>query len=264
MAVTTPRLTSGNPALGHRSAEYFAETDVRTMSVLGTAFKTLVLLVFLVAGGAWGWASATKPVATDIGSGYGNTTVTIPGGFWLASLAALFVAIMIAVAPRRAALLGFVYALLEGYVLGAISAMFNAQTEGIVAAAIVGTVCVFVVALFLYVTRLVRPTQKMAFGVIVGIGGLALFYLFVWIISIFSWGFLYSDNLRTIGIVVSIIAVVLAALSLTLDFGTIEAGVETGAPRFLEWYCAYALMVTLIWLYITILRLLAWLLVARR
>ena len=255
---------TGNPALSEKIAsEYLVapREQVRTMTVGGTAVKTFVLLIFLVAGGAWGWASATQPVPVDIGGGYGNTTVTIPGGFWLASFAAFFVAMFLVFNPRRAAVLGIVYALLEGYCLGAISAAFNAQTEGIVSAAVLATVSVFVVALFLYVTRIVRPTQRMAFAVTAGIGGLILLYVFVSIVSIFNWTWLYSDQFRTVGIVVSLIAIVLAALSLTLDFGTIEGGVAAGAPKYMEWYCGYGLMVTLIWLYITLLRLLA--LVAR-
>ena len=261
-AVTTETNESGNPALGSKAASaLFAETSPRSMSVGGTAIKTLFLLLVLVGGGAWGWASATQPVAVDLGGGYANTTVTIPGGFWLASFAAFFVGIFIAVNPRRAALLGVVYAVLEGFCLGAISAAFDAQTDGIVAAAILSTVAVFVVALFLYVTRIVKPTQKLAFAVIVGIGGLSLLYLFVWVLSIFDWGFLYSDQFHTVGIVVTVIAVILAALSLTLDFAFIEGCVDRGAPRFMEWYAGYGLMVTLIWLYITLLRLLA--LVAR-
>ena len=135
--------------------------------------------------------------------------------------------------------------------------MFDAQTEGIVGAAVLSTVCVFVVALFLYVTRIVKPTQKLAFVVIAGIGGLALLYYFVFILSIFNWSWLYSDSFRSIGIVVTVIAIVLAALSLVLDFGTIEAGVQVGAPKELEWYGAFGLMVTLVWLYISILKLLA-------
>jgi uncharacterized YccA/Bax inhibitor family protein len=261
-AVTTETNESGNPALGSKAASaLFAETSPRSMSVGGTAIKTLFLLLVLVGGGAWGWASATQPVAVDLGGGYANTTVTIPGGFWLASFAAFFVGIFIAVNPGRAALLGVVYAVLEGFCLGAISAAFDAQTDGIVAAAILSTVAVFVVALFLYVTRIVKPTQKLAFAVIVGIGGLSLLYLFVWVLSIFDWGFLYSDQFHTVGIVVTLIAVILAALSLTLDFAFIESCVDRGAPKFMEWYAGYGLMVTLIWLYITLLRLLA--LVAR-
>jgi len=249
---------SGNPALRSKAAaELFAETSPRTMTIIGTSVKTLFLLLVLVGGGAWGWAAASTPVASDIGTGYGNTTVTIPGGFWLASFAALFVGIFVAINPRRAALLGVVYAVLQGFCLGAISASFDAQTDGIVAAALLSTVAVFIVALFLYVTRIVKPTQKLAFAVVVGIGGLSLLYLFVWVLAIFDWSFLYSDQFRTVGIIVTVISVVLAALSLTLDFAFIEACVDGGAPKFMEWYAAYGLMVTLIWLYVTLLRLLA-------
>ena len=88
-------------------------------------------------------------------------------------------------------------------------------------------------------------------------GGLALLYTFVFVLSIFDWDWLYSDEFRTIGVGVTLIAIVLAALSLVLDFGTIEAGVQAGAPKELEWYLAFGLMVTLIWLYVSILKLLA-------
>jgi uncharacterized YccA/Bax inhibitor family protein len=255
---TVERGGSGNPALGSKAAAaLFAETDTRSMTVGGTSVKTLFLLLVLIGGGAWGWASATTPIPSDLGGGYANTTVTIPGGFWLASFGAFFVAIFLAVNPRRAALLSALYAVLQGYCLGAISAAFDAQTDGIVAAAILSTVAVFVVALFLYLTRIVKPTQRLAFGVTAAIGGLALLYLFVWVLSIFDWGFLYSDEFRSVGIIVTLIAIVLAALSLTLDFGFIEACVHHDAPKFMEWYGAYGLMVTLIWLYISILRLFA-------
>ena len=110
--ISAERDSSGNPALGSKAASaLFAETAPRSMTVGGTSIKTLFLLLVLVGGGAWGWASATKPVPVDLGGGYGNTTVTIPGGFWLASFAAFFVAIFLAVNPRRAALLGVVYAI---------------------------------------------------------------------------------------------------------------------------------------------------------
>jgi uncharacterized YccA/Bax inhibitor family protein len=256
--VAPTRLHSGNPAL----SEKFVETNLttraeRSMSVAGVSVKTIVLLAVLVAGGAWGWASATTPIGVDAASGYANATVTIPGGFWLASFGALFLGISVAVQPARAAVLGALYALCEGFCLGAISAMFDAQTDGIVGAAILSTVCVFVVSLLLFMTRIVKPTQKLAFAVIAGMGGLALLYFFVFILSIFNWGWLYSDSFRSIGIVVTVFAIVLAALSLVLDFGTIEAGIQTGAPKQFEWYLGFGLMVTLIWLYISILKLLA-------
>lgn len=249
---------SGNPALSESFIQQnLTQRATRSMSVAGVSLKTLVLLAVLVGGGAWGWASATQSVSTDIGGGYGNTTVTIPGGFWLASLGALFLGIFICVRPGLAAPLGIVYAVLEGYCLGAISAAFDAQTDGIVGAAVLSTACVFLVSLLLYVTRIIRPTQKLAFAVVAGMGGLLLLYFFVFVLSIFNWDWLYSDSFRTIGIVVTLLAIVLAALSLVLDFGTIEGGVEAGAPKQFEWYMAFSLMVTLIWLYITILKLLA-------
>jgi len=253
-------LRSGNPALSDKfvsSQLNPTAAATRTMSVGGVSMKTLVLLVFVIAGGAWGWASATETVPAEVGAGYADTTVTIPGGFWLASFGAFFVGIFISVAPRRAALLGFIYAVLQGFCLGAISASFNAQTEGIVGAAVLSTVCVFLAALLLYVTRIVRPTQRLAFAVIAAMGGLALLYFFVFVLSIFNWGWLYSESFRTIGLIVTVISVILAALCLVLDFGTIESGVRAGAPKELEWYAAFSLLVTLIWLYVTLLRLLA-------
>lgn len=251
-------LTSGNPALNEGFIERNLSTRVADpMTAGGVSAKTVVLLAVLVAGGAWGWASATTPSLVEGGGGYASATVTIPGGFWLASFGALFLGIFIAVNPRRAAVLGLLYALCEGFCLGAISAMFDAQTNGIVGAAVLSTVFVFVVSLVLFATRVVKPTQRIAFAVIAGLGGLALLYLFVFVLSIFNWGWLYSDAFRSIGVVVTIIAIVLAALSLVLDFGTIEAGVRTGAPKELEWYLGFGLMVTLIWLYLSILRLLA-------
>jgi uncharacterized YccA/Bax inhibitor family protein len=257
-ATEPTRLLSGNPALSENFVEsHLAAPATRSMTVAGVSIKTLVLLAVLVAGGAWGWAATAAPAADDLGSGYANTTVTIPGGFWLASFAALFLGILTVVQPRRAALFGVLYALCEGFCLGAISAAFDAQTDGIVGAAVLSTLCVFVAALVIYVTRIVRPTRKMAFAVFAGMGGLALLYLFVFVLSIFDWGWLYSDSFRTVGVVVTLVAIVLAALSLVLDFGTIEAGVQTGAAKELEWYLAFGLMVTLVWLYISILKLLA-------
>ena len=259
--ISPTRRRSGNPALNERFVDselVGAPADARTMSVGGVSAKTLLLLAVVIAGGAWGWSSATAPVGADVGQGYANTTVTIPGGFWLASFAAFGFSIAVIAAPRRAALFGLLYAVLEGFCLGAISAAFDAQTDGIVGAAVVSTLCVFAVALFLYATRIIRPTQRMAFAVAAGIGGLLLLYLFVFVLSIFNWHWLYSAEFRSVGIVVTLIAIALAAMSLMLDFATIEAGVEAGAPKQLEWYMAFSLTVTLVWLYLEILRLISY------
>ena len=102
-----------------------------------------------------------------------------------------------------------------------------------------------------------QATQKMAFILVSALGGLMLLYLFVSIVAIFDWSWLYSEQFRTMGIVVTTLSIGLAALSLVLDFATIDAGVKAGAPKYMEWYCGFGLVVTLIWLYVTILRLLA-------
>ena len=263
MTSTVPAATqirTGNPVLNVAYVESQLTPTVaapRTMSVAGFTMKTLVLLAFVVAGGAWGWASATEQIPDQLGTGYGDTTVTIPGGFWLASFAAIFLAIFIVVSPRRAALFGILYAVLQGYCLGAISASFEQQTEGIVSAAILSTLCVFIVSLLLYMTRIVQPTQRLVFGVLAAVGGLCLLYLFVFVLSVFNWDWVYSENFRTIGLIVTIIAIVIAALSLVLFFGTVDSCVEAGASKDLEWYLAFGLVVDLIWLYVEVVRLLA-------
>ncbi|MDY7104736.1 MAG: Bax inhibitor-1/YccA family protein [Actinomycetota bacterium] len=261
MTATMVPSGGGNPAFDKpeiQRALASPDSAAAPMTVAGVFVKTVLFLVALVIAGAYGWNATVDPgTATDAVGGYGNTTVTIPGGFWLASFVAFGVGIYTSVNPRHAMVTGFVYALLQGYILGSVSAMFDTQTEGIVSAAVLGTVCVLAVSLFLYASRVIRPTAKMAFGVSAGIGGLCLLYFLVWMLSIFDVDFLYSDQFRSIGIVVTIAAIVLAALSLTLNFAAIEAGVASGAPAWLEWYSAYGLMLTLIWLYLTILRLLA-------
>jgi uncharacterized YccA/Bax inhibitor family protein len=250
-------LASGNPAFNEKiRTQYLVRGQDATMTVAGTALKTLFLLVVLVAAGWWGWTSSVKSVPSPSG-GYGSTTVVLPAGLWLASFAALGFGIACSLNPRRAAFLGFLYAICEGYVLGAVSAAFDAQTEGAVAAAVLGTACVFLAALVLYATRLVRPTAKMAFGVTAGIAGICLLYLVLWIFALFGWQFRYSHAFGSLAVTVSIISIILAALSFTLDFGSIEAGVEAGAPKFMESYGAFGLTVTLVWLYITLLRLIA-------
>ena len=144
------------------------------MTVGGVSVKTLVLLIVLVAGGAWGWASATKPVGVDLGSGYANTTVTIPGGFWLASFGAFFLGIMIAVQPRRAALLGVALrACARASASGRSRRCSTPRPRASSAPRSCRRCACSSSSLLLYVTRIIKPTRKLAFAVIAGIGGLA-------------------------------------------------------------------------------------------
>ena len=221
-AVITESNDSGNPALGSKAASaLFAETSPRTMTVGGTSFKTLLL------ARSCSWPAARgagrrrpSPSASISASGYANTTVTIPGGFWLASFGAFFVGIFVAINPRRAALLGVVYAVLAGLLprrdLGGVRRADrrhrrrrNPEHRRRVprrAAAV------------RHAHRAADPEARVRASSPASAGSRCS-TCSCGCSSIFDWGFLYSEEFRTVGIVVTVIAVILAALSLTLDFG---------------------------------------------
>jgi uncharacterized YccA/Bax inhibitor family protein len=150
-----------------------------------------------------------------------------------------------------------IYAILEGLFLGAISAFFQAQYQGLVAQAILLTLAVLLCMLALYRTGIIQVTDKFRMGVVAATACIFLFYLATWLISFFGirMPFLYNSSL--IGIAISVVVVIIAALNLVLDFDFIDRGAQMQAPQFMEWYAAFGLMVTLIWLYLEILRLLS-------
>src|SRR5258706_523422 len=149
------------------------------------------------------------------------------------------------------------YALLEGFALGGISAFFERSYHGIAIQAVGLTFGVLFVMLFAYKTGVIRATERFKLGVIAATGGIAVFYFVVMLLGCFhvNRGMLYRGNWWAIAF--SLFVVVIAALNLVLDFDMIETGVRMGAPKYMEWYGAFGLMVTLIWLYLEILRLLA-------
>jgi uncharacterized YccA/Bax inhibitor family protein len=149
------------------------------------------------------------------------------------------------------------YALLEGLAIGGISAVFEAQFPGIVIQAVALTFGTCLALLLAYKSRLIRATENFKLGVVAATGGIALFYLITFILSFFGVrvSIFYSSGWMGIGF--SLFVCVIAALNLVLDFDFIEQGAAQGAPKYMEWYGAFGLMVTLIWLYLEILRLLA-------
>ncbi len=149
------------------------------------------------------------------------------------------------------------YALLEGLVLGGISAVFEKTYPGIAVQAVGLTFGTLFVLLLAYKSGIIRATQRFKTGVIAATGGIAVFYLVAMLLGFFhvSVGVLYSSS--PWGIAFSLFVVIIAALNLVIDFDMIESGVGMGAPRYMEWYGAFGLMVTLIWLYLEILRLLS-------
>jgi uncharacterized YccA/Bax inhibitor family protein len=170
------------------------------------------------------------------------------------------VAIVLIFKPQLAQYLAPAYALLEGLVIGGISSIYNdafsAVAPGIVTQAVILTFGTAIAMYLLYTFRIIRVTEKFKSIMFAAIGGIALFYLITFLLSLFGVNVsgLHNGSLMSIGISIAITAI--AALSLLLDFDRIEQGSAMGAPKYMEWYCAFGLLVTLVWLYVEILRLL--------
>jgi uncharacterized YccA/Bax inhibitor family protein len=220
--------------------------DGETMTIGGTAAKTGLLLLLVLAAGAWGW-TLVSPETGD---------TAMPGWLFLLMLGVLVVAIVTAFKPQIAIVTGPLYALSMGAMVGAISHIYDYEYDGIVVQAILATACVFVVMLILFVTRTIRVTNRMR-GIVIGAtAGIALFYLVSIILSLFGTTVPLVWDSGFFGIGFSVLVVGIAAFNLMLDFDMIERGVLAGAPGNLEWYGAFGLMVTIVWMYIEMLRLL--------
>ena len=149
------------------------------------------------------------------------------------------------------------YSILQGLALGGISKFFETMYPGIVTQAVMLTFGTLGALLLAYVSGLIKPTENFKLGIIAATGGIAFVYLISWVLSWFSVSVPLIHSNSNMGILFSIGVVIIAALNLVLDFDFIEEGSEKGAPKYMEWYGAFGLMVTLIWLYLEILRLLA-------
>jgi uncharacterized YccA/Bax inhibitor family protein len=216
------------------------------MTVQGTVNKTGLLLLCVVASAAWTWGKAHSANPEDA---YPWMIGGALGGFVMA---------MVTVFKMNwAGITAPLYALLEGLFLGGISAVFERSYPGIAVRAVSLTFAVLFVLLLAYKTGIIRATRGFKLGVIAATGGIALVYVVNMIMSLFfhtQMSFLYSSSPLSIGI--SLFVVIIAALNLILDFDMIETGARMGAPKYMEWYGAFGLMVTLVWLYLEILRLL--------
>jgi uncharacterized YccA/Bax inhibitor family protein len=151
------------------------------------------------------------------------------------------------------------YAILEGLALGSVSYLYNTQYEGIIIQAVSLTVLILFSMLFAYRTKIIKPTENFKLGVFAATGGVVLLYFISFIMSFFGEGIslLSSQNSSMMSIGLSLVIIVIASLNLVIDFDFIEEGAEKGAPKYMEWYGAFGLLVTLIWLYLEILRMLA-------
>jgi uncharacterized YccA/Bax inhibitor family protein len=216
------------------------------MTYGGVIAKTLVLLVFTVIAASWGWMNALKWFSPSSGL------------LFFAGYILLMILTFAAVAnPGAAALAGVVYAVLMGGWMGAISRVYESYYEGIVGQAVLTSLCVFLACLILYGTRIVKVTNKFAAMVIGATVGLVFLYFVAWLFTLFGVRFEMWTHPSSLGIGLAIAIALVAALTLFLDFAVIERGVQAGAPKGFEWYCAYGLQSTLVWLYVEILRVIA-------
>jgi uncharacterized YccA/Bax inhibitor family protein len=180
------------------------------------------------------------------------------GGILVISLlVVLGVMITTIIRPQWARVTGPIYAIAEGALVGAISRIYSEVWDGIVVQAVLATFAVFVAMLFLYATRVIKVTQRLRSVVFLATGGIALFYVLSLVLSLFGVNIPFVWEGGPIGIVISLIIVGVAAFNLLLDFDLIERGINEGAPAWMSWYAAFGLMVTVVWLYLELLRLLA-------
>lgn len=218
----------------------------QAMTLDGTVNKTGILLICAVITASWTWSLARSgdPSAVAL-----PLLVGLIGG--------LIVAIATAFKPAWSPVTAPLYSLLEGLVLGGISAFAEARYPGVAVQAVMLTIGTLVCMLVLYRTRMIRATEKFKLGVIAATGGICLIYLVSILLGFFGIEVPKIYQAGPIGIAFSLLVVGIAALNLILDFDLIERGAAQGAPKFMEWYGGFAVMVTLIWLYLEILRLLS-------
>ena len=227
---------SGNPAF---SQGFGINENIsgEVMTLDGTVNKTGILLALCVGGAYFGWNS--------------------PGLVMPAILIGFVIAIFTIFRPKNSPYTAPAYAAIEGVALGGITMIFEAQYPGIGIQAIGLTFGILASLLFCYKSGIIKPTENFRLMIFAGTMGIFILYLVSFIMSFFgnSIGFIHSNGLFGIGF--SLFVVAIASLNLVLDFDFIEEGAEKGMPKYLEWYGAFSLMVTLIWLYLEILRLLA-------
>ncbi len=238
-------MRSANPAL---NAQVFAKsrgTAEGVMTLNGTVAKTAALLILVVLSAALTW--------DKVKAGDPNLMPWMIGGL----IGGLVTSIATIFRPQWAAVTGPLYAACQGLFLGVVSAFFNKMYPGIVVEAVGLTFGTLFALLVAYRSGWIKATENFKLGVFAATGAIGLVYLVTMILNLFQIQVPYIHESGVVGIGFSLFVVVIAALNLVLDFDFIEQGCESGAPRYMEWYAAFGLMVTLIWLYVEFLRLLS-------
>lgn len=231
--------------------------DEDVMRVGGVASATGILLAVCFIAAFFGWQAVHIETARNIAGETVVVATKIPGWLWPAWIIGFVLAIVTVMKPAIARVTGVLYVIAQGLAMGAISKIFDAQYNGIVAQALFLTGAVFVIMLGLFTTGAIKVTDKLRTGIIVATVAVLAVYLISWIVSFFGVRNPAVFDAGPIGILFSLVVVGIAAMNLLLDFDFVQRAVAARAPRHMEWYAAFGLMVTLIWLYLEILRLLA-------
>lgn len=237
-------MRTANPALNDNVFAIEGTYD-NVMTLQGTVMKTAILLLLTVAGAGFAWA--------HVGSNPQAAFPYLIVGSLIGFILALITIFNKSAAPYTSPL----YAIAEGLALGAISCLFEIRFPGIVPQALGLTFGTLGTLLMAYASGLIRASENFKLGVVAATGSICLVYLVSVVLNLFGSGIPYIHGSGWIGISFSLFVVVVAAMNLVLDFDFIENGVEKGAPKYMEWYAAFGLMVTLVWLYLEILHLLA-------
>jgi uncharacterized YccA/Bax inhibitor family protein len=242
-------MRTANPALNaetFKSLAYGADRE-NVMTIQGTVNKTGILLVLTLIAAVWTWNKFFVS----------GTPQSVAPWTMIGAFGGLIVALVTVFKKAWSPVTAPVYAVFEGLLLGGISAIFEAQFPGIVIQAVALTFGTLLCLLMAYKTGLIKATENFKLGVVSATGAIALFYFVTIILGFFGIRMPFIHESSVIGIGLSVFIVIIAALNLVLDFDFIEQGSATGVPKYMEWYAAFGLMVTLIWLYLEILRLLS-------
>lgn len=243
-------MRSSNPVLADNTFDQlsYSEVNRETMTVSGVVFKTFLLLLFTLLSAGYVWSRFYQS---------GGNVNAISGWMMAGAIGGLIVAVATTFKMEWAPYTAVFYAVLEGFFIGGLSSMMEASFPGIVIQATGLTFTTLAVLLFAYQSGIIPASQSFRMGIVAATGGLAVFYLLTFALSFFNIQVPGVFGNGWIGIGFSLFAVTIAALNFVLDFDFIIAGARNRAPKYMEWYGAFAMMVTLIWLYIEFLRLLS-------
>jgi len=235
---------SGNPTLRDDTFRGLPRALGETMTLQGTVNKTGASLLILLAAASFTWQQVTpsEPASPLL---------------WLGLFGGLVVALLTSFKPAWAPVTTPLYAALEGLFLGGVSGLYELRYPGIVMNAVGLTFGCLAALLAAYSSGLIRPSENFKLGIVAATGGVAILYAVSMVLGFFGRSIPFIHDSGLIGIAFSVFVVALAAMNLVLDFDFIEDGARRGAPKYMEWYGAFVLLVTLVWLYLEILRLLS-------